>query len=190
MQLFGSTSSPYVRRLRIFMQDIPYEFEQVDIFNSRDRAAIAPQNPSLKIPMLKDGEQLILDSGVIYQYLVSKYDLAHLDWDQRNLLSSIDAVNDSLVQLLILSRSEIDVSADKLYFRIQRERADMVLTHLEAQAKQGAFSQWHYLSMSLFCLLDWIVFRNLHDISAFTHLLELHHQWQQLAICHQTDPRQ
>ncbi len=189
MELFGSTTSPYVRRLRIFMQDVEHDFVLVDIFNSRDRGEIQADNPTLKIPMLKDGKQTVLDSSNIYRYLLEKQNLTALNWDQQNLLSCVDAVNESLVQLLILSRSEIDVSADKLYFRIQRERIDTVFAHLEEQAKQGAFDDWHYLSISLYCLLDWVLFRNLHDISACEALLALHQQWHQLAICHKTDPR-
>lgn len=189
MQLYGSTTSPYVRRLRIFMQDIPHEFVMIDIFNSRDRANIIAKNPSLKIPMLEDDEQIILDSGLIHKYLVSKFTLPTLDWSKQSLLTSIDAVNDSLVQLFILSRSEIDVSADKLYFRIQRERIDAVLTQLESLAFNNEFVHWDYVSISLFCLLDWIIFRSLYDLNPYPELLKLHKQWQQLAICHKTDPR-
>lgn len=189
MQLFGSTTSPYARRLRLFMQDIAHEFVHVDIFNSRDRAGIQRDNPTLKIPMLKDGEQTVLDSGNIYRYLQDKLGAPSLTWDQQNLLTIIDAANESLVQLLILSRSEIDVSSDKMYFRIQRERLDVVFSHIEQKAQQGAFDNWDYLSMSLFCLLDWVMFRQLHDISSFTHLSKLHARWSQLAICHKTDPR-
>jgi glutathione S-transferase len=189
MQLFGSTTSPYVRRLRIFMQDIPYDFQAVDIFNSRDRAEIQHDNPTLKIPMLKDGQQTILDSGVIYHYLLQKFERPLLTWDEQNLLTSIDAANDSLVQLLILGRSEIDTSCDKLYFRIQRERLDLVFAHLNEHANEGAFDEWNYLSISLFCLLDWVQFRELHTISAFETLIKLHAQWSQMAISQETDPR-
>lgn len=189
LTLFGSTTSPYVRRLRILMQDIAHEFVLVDIFNSRDRSEIQAENPTLKIPMLKDGTKVILDSGNIFRYLQKSYDLVGLDWEQQNLLTSIDAANDSLVQMFILSRSEIDTSADKLYFRIQRERLDLVFAHLERQAKQQAFENWNYTSISLFCLLDWVIFRNLYDLSACENLISLHNNWKQLAICHQTDPR-
>lgn len=189
IQLYGSTSSPYVRRLRLFMQDIPHDFVLVDIFNSRDRAEIEAQNPTLKIPMLKDGDQTILDSGNIFRYLQSKQGLQALTWDQQNILSSIDAANESLVQMLILSRSDIDTSADKLYFRIQRERVDAIFSYLEKQANKGTFTTWNYLSISLYCLLDWILFRQLHDISGYSQLNQLHLNWDQLAICHQTNPR-
>jgi len=189
MQLFGSTTSPFVRRLRLFMQDIPHDFVLVDIFNSRDRAEIQGQNPTLKIPMLKDGDQVVLDSGSIFRYLQAKSGAQTLSWDQQNTLTSIDAASESLVQILILSRSEIDTSADKLYFRIQRERLETVFNHLEKQAQEGMFARWNYLSISLYCLLDWVLFRQLYDISDFTQLNKLHDNWSQLAICHQTDPR-
>ncbi|MFT4652788.1 MAG: glutathione S-transferase [Patiriisocius sp.] len=189
MQLFGSTTSPYVRRLRLFMQDFAHEFTLIDVFNSRDRAKILADNPTLKIPMLKDGSQTIFDSGTIYRYLQAKIGAGELTWDKQNILTSIDAANDSLVQMLILGRSEIDTSADKLYFRVQRERLDAVFAHLEQQAKSGAFVQWDYVSMSLFCLVDWTLFRQTYNITRFVTLLSLHEQWRQLAICHQTDPR-
>lgn len=189
LQLFGSTSSPYVRRLRIFMQDIPHDFVLVDIFNSRDRSDIEAQNPTLKIPMLKDGAQTVLDSGNIFRYLQSKQGAQALTWDQQNILTSIDAANESLVQMFILTRSDIDTSADKLYFRIQRERLESIFTHLEKQANLGVFTRWNYVSISLYCLLDWILFRQLYDISAYGQLKQLHLKWDQLAICHQTNPR-
>ncbi|MDT0595496.1 glutathione S-transferase family protein [Glaciecola petra] len=193
MQLYGSITSPYVRRLRIFMHEMPYDFVQLDIFKPEDRALIASVNPTLKIPMLKDvikgKEQIILDSRLIYQYLQKKNQLAELSWDQENVMTSIDAANDSLVQMFILSRSQIDVSEDKLYFTVQRERIDVIFVELNKQAIAGEFEVWHYLSMCLFCLLDWVSFRNLYDFSEHTALVELYDSWQQLAICHQTDPR-
>ncbi len=189
MQLYGSVASPYARRLRMFMQNMAYDFKVVDIFNSRDRASLSECNPTLKIPMLKDEEKVILDSRMIYQYIANKLEIPALSWEQENLLTSIDAVNDSLVQLFILSRSEIDVSADKLYFRIQRERADLVFSHLNEHAQSGAFDEWNYLSISLFCLLDWIDFRQVYDVSQYTNLVSLHAQWAELAVSHETDPR-
>lgn len=189
LQLFGSTTSPYVRRLRIFMQEIPHDFILVDIFNNQDREEIQGQNPTLKVPMLKDGTQVVLDSGAIHRYLVEREGTTALTWDQQNVLTSIDAANDSLVQMFILSRSEIDTSADKLFFRIQRERLSVVFGHLEQLAVDGLFSRWDYLSISLYCLLDWLLFRQLFDVSTFPKLVQLHKEWEQLAICHQTDPR-
>ncbi len=190
LKLFGSTTSPYVRRLRILLQSVEHEFVLLDIFNSRDRAVIQGKNPTLKIPMLMDDGQVVLDSSNIFRYLRDKYALSDLSLVEQNVLTSIDAVNDGLVQMLILSRSEIDISADKLYFRIQRERQETVFSHLETEAKGGRFEAWNYLSISLYCLLDWVEFRNLFDFSDYPSLVKLYEQWQTLPICQATDPRQ
>ena len=154
MKLIGSTTSPFVRRLRLFLDGVDYQFLQVDIFNPSDRASLIKENPTLKIPMLKDGEQVIFDSGLIYRYLVAKLGSQALSWDQQNALVSIDSVNDALVNMFIIERSGIDNSQDKMYFNIQRERAVTVFTYLDKLAEQGMFEEWNYLAICLYCLLD------------------------------------
>lgn len=131
MQLFGSTTSPYVRRIRILLDEQPHEFVPVNIFAPADRVTFAEQNPTLKLPMLKDGKQVIFDSGVIFEYLADKLKLQALTWDQKNLLSAIDSANDSLVQMMILSRSGIDIHQDVMYFNVQRERCEKVFAYLD-----------------------------------------------------------
>ena len=174
MKLIGSTTSPYVRRLLMWMKDFQYDFEKVDIFNSADRAKLVEKNPTLKIPMLEDGDTIVLDSGVIFRYLTQKTSLPSLTWEQENLLTLIDSANDSLVQIFLLSRSDIDTSADKLYFRLQRERFDVIFGELNKAAEQGKFDEWNYASLSLFCLLDWVEFRARYDFSKLPALVAFH----------------
>lgn len=190
MRLYGSYTSPYVRRLRVLMQDIEYDFELVNIFDASDREKLAQVNPSMKIPMLENKGEYIFDSGVIYRYLVEKCGLPVLSWREENLLTSINSINDSLVQLFILAKSDIAQLKDSVFYKMQQQRLDIAFKQLNEEAKQGAFDQWHYPSICLFCLLDWVVFRHLHDLTECQALLSLHKQWSQLGICHQTDPRQ
>jgi glutathione S-transferase len=189
MKLIGSTTSPYVRRLRMWMTDIEHGFEQVDIFNSADRSRLVKTNPTLKVPMLEDGERTIFDSGAIYRYLNKKLNKPELNWEQTNLLTLIDSLNDSLVQIFLLSRSDIDTSADKLYFRLQRERADVIFAELNRAAEKGAFNEWNYATISLFCLLDWVAFRERYDFSSLSSLVTIHQAILEKAEAIQTDPR-
>jgi glutathione S-transferase len=189
MKLIGSTTSPYVRRLRMWMTDIEHGFEQVDIFNSTDRERLVKTNPTLKVPMLEDGERTIFDSGVIYRYVSKKLHKEELSWEQTNLLTLIDSVNDSLVQIFLLSRSDIDTSADKLYFRLQRERTDVIFAELNKAAEKGAFAEWNYATISLFCLLDWVAFRERYDFSSFASLVSCHQTILERPEAKQTDPR-
>ncbi len=189
MKLIGSTTSPYVRRLRMWMSDIEHGFEQVDIFNSADRARLVASNPTLKVPMLEDGKCTIFDSGAIYRYLTKKLSKQELSWQQTNLLTLIDSANDSLVQIFILSRSDIDTSADKLYFRLQRERFDVIFAELNNAVQEGRFEQWNYATISLFCLLDWVSFRERYDYSALSALVDFHNATRNKQEARATDPR-
>lgn len=189
MLLYGSYTSPYVRRLRVLMQDIEHDFELVNIFDANDRDKLAKVNPSMKIPMLEDKGNFIFDSGVIYRYLSETCELPILSWEEENLLTSINSINDSLVQLFILGKSDISDLHDSVFYKMQLERIGIAFKQLNDEAEKGAFSDWRYPAMCLFCLLDWVVFRQLHDVSHCHTLLALHAQWSELDICKLTDPR-
>lgn len=189
MKLYGSTTSPFVRRLRIWLANTSHEFVNLQIFDGPDRDELARRNPAMKIPMLEDGEHIIFDSRVIYRYLTDKLDFPEPNWEQENHLTVIDAVNDSLVQILLLKRSDIDTDADHMYFRIQRERVDTSLAYLDDLVAKGFFSDWHYPSICLFCLIDWIEFRTLHDLTHVPHLLQFHSENADRIEVTATDPR-
>jgi len=189
MKLLGSTTSPFARRLRIFLADEAYEFINLDIFAEKDRDLLTKNNPAQKIPTLIDGEQCIYDSRVIYRYLASKYQQTALTWSQENLLTLIDAANDSLVSMLVLQRSEIDTDKDSLFFNLQRERVEQVFSALDKEVRQGSFNDWNYLTICLFCLLDWAEFRNLAQWQHFSELKVLHQKYSSRAEVKRTDPR-
>ena len=172
MKLYGSQTSPYVRRIRLLLADVPHDFVNMNIFAGSDRDLLAAKNPTLRIPMLEDNEQMIFDSGVIYRYLAAKLNIKPLSWYQENQLSVINAVNDSLVMLLQCTRSGLDTSEDKLFFNLQRERVATSLYVLELQAENGEFANWDYPAMALFCLVDWTLFRELIELDDYPALLK------------------
>ena len=188
MQLFGSITSPYVRRIRLFLADRDYQFINIDIFSEQGRQAFELHNPANKVPFLIDGEQTIIDSRVIYRYLTQKYQQPEPSWAQENLLSLIDAANDSFVSLLLLTRSGIDTAQDSLFFNLQHQRIDKVLTKLELAVNRGDFEQWDYPTICLYCLLDWVNFRQLFDMTIYPALAHFHKQYQSLGIVKETTP--
>jgi glutathione S-transferase len=164
-------------------------YQHLDIFNEQDRATLVANNPARKIPFLVDGEHRICDSNLIHRYLVDKFSLPQLSYWQENQLVQINACNDSFVELLLCSRSGFDTQSDVLFFNLQRERIDAVLTELNTQCTKSAFLDCDYLKISLYCLLDWIEFRSLSDLSQYSELqsfLKAHHS---LAGSEASDPR-
>ena len=178
LKLYGSTTSPYVRRLRIWLANTDHEFINLQIFSEQDRRLLAAKNPTMKIPMLEDVTndvtRVIFDSRIIYRYLTDKFDDPLLSWEQENQLTLIDSANDSLVQMFILSNSDIQPDEDKLYFKLQKERVNAVLVHLNEMVAKQQFASWNYPAVCLYCLVDWIEFRNLHNMQGLTDLLAFH----------------
>jgi glutathione S-transferase len=189
LKLYGSTTSPFVRRLRLWLANVEHEFINMQIFSGPDRELLASMNPTLKIPMIEDDGKVIYDSRVIFRYLSDKFSEQPLSWQQENLLTLIDSANDSLVQSLILKRSEIEQDNSKLIFRLQNERVQTILEHLNRLVEEGEFSNWHYPEICLYCLVDWIEFRELHDLSAMPALLEFQARHNDRIEVTTTNPR-
>lgn len=188
MQLLGSTTSPYVRRTRLLLAETDYEFVNLDIYG-KDRDQLRGTNPALKIPVLIDGEQEVYDSRVIFRYLAAKLEHPQLSWDQENLLTLVDAANDSFVSLLLSQRSGLDINQDLLFFNLQRERVTRTLHELALRVEQGAFKEWSYPEICLYCLVDWVHFRKLSDFSELEALLDFRDRNQERPGVHETDPR-
>jgi glutathione S-transferase len=60
---------------------------------------------------------------------------------------------------------------------------------LNSKVRAGEFIAWNYLSISLFCLVDWILFRELVDLTKYPELLNFRTQNLQQAAVDVTDPR-
>jgi glutathione S-transferase len=193
LKLYGSTTSPYVRRLRIWLANTDHEFINLHIFSEQDRRLLAAKNPTMKIPMLEDVTidvtRVIFDSRIIYRYLTDKFDDPLLSWEQENQLTLIDSANDSLVQMFILSNSDIQPDEDKLFFKLQKERVNAVLVQLNEMVASHQFVSWNYPAVCLYCLVDWIEFRNLHNMQGLTDLLAFHDDNVQRIEVTATDPR-
>ncbi|WP_410482061.1 hypothetical protein [Providencia sp. PROV046] len=59
-----------------------------------------------------------------------------------------------------------------MFFNLQHERIQATLEALEQQIRAGHFGDWDYPGISLFTLIDWILFRDLVDLKPFPVLLQ------------------
>jgi len=181
MQLYGSTTSPYVRRIRLYLAmlveqkiicDDSYQFVNLDIFSDEGRKKLIKDNPTLKVPYLIDDEQSVFDSRVIYRYLAEKFSQSALSWQDENLLTLMDAANDSFVTLFLIKRSKLDNKQDNLFFNLQNERVEIIVRQLNDAVLNGDFEVWNYPTICLFSLLDWANLRELYPFNKYPALLE------------------
>ncbi|WP_176330078.1 glutathione S-transferase family protein [Oceanospirillum sanctuarii] len=189
MKLVGSLPSPYVRRLRLWLEGHHYEFLPLDIYSEAGRAELETYTPAMKVPMLVDEEHSVYDSRIIQRYLNQKLKKEQLSWEDENLMSLIDCLQESFIILLMSHRSGIDTSDDRLILNLQKERIARTMPVLEQATKDGDFSQWQYPAICLFTLLDWIQFRELFDLKDYPALASFHKAQLDKAIVQETDPR-
>jgi glutathione S-transferase len=110
MKLLGSTSSPYVRKVRVVMAEkkLDYEFVTEDVWGAD--TTIAESNPLGKVPCLvMEGAEALFDSRVIVEYLDTLSPVGKLIpavGRERAEIKTWEALADGLMDAAILARLE------------------------------------------------------------------------------------
>lgn len=188
MILYGSTTSPYVRRIRMLLDQTDYDFQIVNIYDDQVRSQFSQLSPIKKLPVLRDGDSIIYDSHVIAQFVIDKQGLPKPDLQTLNLVSVVDAITDALIILFMGQRSGIETDSDKLIFKLQHGRIPSCLDWLAEKAKEGAFNKWSYACVALISLIDWAEFRSLYDFTNWPELTQAAKQYAQQPIVVKTYP--
>lgn len=110
MKLLGSTSSPYVRKVRVVMAEkkLDYTFVPEDVWSAD--TSIAHSNPLGKIPCLvMEGAEALFDSRVIVEYLDTLSPVGKLIpavGRERAEVKTWEALADGVLDASILARLE------------------------------------------------------------------------------------
>ncbi|MCB1782489.1 MAG: glutathione S-transferase [Alphaproteobacteria bacterium] len=181
MLLIGSLSSPFVRMIRALCAelDVDFTFEEMPPFTKMEKSHIArltQANPLMKIPVLIDGEQSVLESRMIAAYVMAKKQGLGASFaapgpvEQENILSVIYGVVDSGILRFIMSGQGMDLESGYLKKSLKRMHAG--LQFLEAQNTLG--QDFGYNEIALICAMEWFEKRGLIDLSSYTRLGEIH----------------
>jgi glutathione S-transferase len=172
MKLYGSLTSPYVRKLRILLRekDIPCEFVQADAWAAD--SPVPRLNPLGKVPVLErnDGSALY-DSPVILEYLDSLKAPALLAsageerWAMLRLQALADGILDATVTRLLESRRPQPQQSPENIKR-QEEKIARALAYADSIPKGEAYLMQNRFSIADLCLgvaLEYVDFRYPHD---------------------------
>lgn len=109
MKLYGSTTSPYVRKVRIVMAEkkLDYQFVLEDVWNS---SAVTAFNPLGKVPtLLLEAGEALYDSRVIVEYLDTLSPVGKLipsSGRERAEVKTWEALADGLLDAAVAARLE------------------------------------------------------------------------------------
>jgi glutathione S-transferase len=110
MKLIGSTTSPYVRKVRIVMAEkkLDYQFVLEDVWSAETQ--IAASNPLGKVPcLIMEGGEALFDSRVIVEYVDTLSPVGKLIPDrgrERAEVKTWEALADGLLDAALLARME------------------------------------------------------------------------------------
>lgn len=159
--LIGSKTSPFVRRIRILMENIPYEFKELNIFETEDSITLNKVNPVNQVPVLLDGEDPIWDSRQIFNYINMRFKLHNMHWKDENTLTAIEGAMNSAVSLLLMKRSNMNTDEPYMFINRQKERIESVLNYMKPYLENEGLKEWNFITITLYCFLDWAQFRKL-----------------------------
>ncbi|RUO23097.1 glutathione S-transferase [Aliidiomarina iranensis] len=166
MQLFGSFTSPFVRHLRIVLADSGLDYE----FIETDYAQSAAQSPAQRVPFLQDDQIQLTDSTSILKHLREKAGQSFFaDTANLELYCLANTCLDTAINLFLLEREGLN-SDSNAYLQRQAARIQSTLKALEARIWPSDM-QWYDGQIRLACFIDWAIYRNRLDFSAYPKLL-------------------
>lgn len=159
--LIGSQTSPFVRRIRMLMENIPFDLKELNIYETDDGLVLNKINPINQIPVLVKGDFKIWDSRQIFIYLNQTYKIQNMDWESENTLTAIEGAMNSGITLFQLKRSGLNIDEQYLIVTRQKDRIESILDYLKPYIENEAMKVWNFQTMSLYAFLDWATFRNI-----------------------------
>jgi glutathione S-transferase len=158
MKLIGSKPSPFTRRLRILLEDTNYELKFVDVFSPEGKELVYSLSPTGRVPLLVMDDNVLWDSLLIARTLLAQNG-EHLDVGVEKELLLINEANDAGVILYQIKKFGVDQDWSSAFAQLQLTRMEAILDYFNAQ---GASLQWNLTGQWLYCLLDWLSFREIY----------------------------
>ncbi len=172
MKLIGSTTSPYVRKVRVVMAEkkLDYQFVEEDVWSAD--TTIMQSNPLGKVPCLvMEGGEALFDSRVIVEYLDTLSPVGKLIpavGRERAEVKTWEALADGVLDALVLARLESNWPGRKKEQRSQAwidRQIDKTHASLKAMSQglgDKPFCAGIYLSLAdiaVGCALGYLDFR-------------------------------
>jgi glutathione S-transferase len=196
MQLYGSSTSPYVRRVRVFAADLGLPLVLTDVATEAGQVALRRVTPLWKVPtvVFPDGT-VQWDSHAILAAMVRRHGWGSFRPDgdparEANLAAAIDGALDSAINVLYLEREGVDVAAVP-YLAKQRARVDAAMAWVEGQLRDdGSFVDGGpgFAELALYTTLGWMTFRGTWPVADHPALVAFEARWDALPGWRATAP--
>ena len=198
LTLYGTTTSPYTRKVRILARASALDVTFVDTRTDAGAGALARVAPLGKVPVLAvtGRSPLVLpDSGLIAAWLWAERAASlraagfaspegDAAWPELALVVVVEGALDAAINRFYLLK---DALPDQGYVTRQRDRVATTLAWLDARVP--AFARpVSPAALSLGCALDWMVLRAVVELPRFPRLAAFRDGWAASGVGAGTEP--
>lgn len=185
LRLYGTVTSPYVRRVRIVAHELGLACELVDTFGDEGQAAMRALNPLWKVPTAELDGQPIFDSRVINHALLRRHGPGPLapvpaeDLATDNLMTAIDGALDALINAFYLGKDGVSPESAS-YVGKQQQRAAAAMQWIADRVDDGWLTpakQFGLAEIALCTCAEWMQFRKTYPVeqhASIARLVERH----------------
>lgn len=179
LKLFGSFTSPYVRRVRIVALELGVEMDWVDTTTAAGQASLRQFNPLWKVPAATVEGEPCFESSQINNQLLDRFGpgplapRSTLDGPARNAMAVVDGALDALINAFYLSKDGV-IANETSYLQKQYDRAASALNWLEQRVRGPwltSTEQFGLPEIALLTALDWIRFRDAYPVARHPQLV-------------------
>jgi glutathione S-transferase len=197
MQLYGTVTSPYVRRVRIVAALLGVDITRIDTATPEGLAALAAVSPIGKVPTAILDGQIVFDSRVIIAALIARHGPGPLRItpperriDGENLVNAIDEALGAGIRCFYMQRDGVALDGIP-YMKKERARIDTILGWLEARLVDGGLGLGDGLGLeeiAVVSALGWMGFRGVVDLTPYPGLRGLLACWDEHPVVAATRP--
>ncbi|MBP9707183.1 MAG: glutathione S-transferase family protein [Oligoflexales bacterium] len=184
--LYGSTTSPFVRRIRLVLGTIPYTFKTVNLHDPANRSDFEKITPICKIPLLLHDNVKIFDSRIIYEYLNSLHWKHRISFNEQNKITLVNELNDTFVSIFYLVRNQLVPLQPNAYILNLKRRIDEIFRFIEDTFELENLDSFAHIS--LFCLIDWTIFRAQYQYDKLPKIAKFYDTWRNSPVTASTRP--
>ena len=159
MKLYGTTTSPFTRRVAIVAAELGEPLEWVDTASDAGQAVLRELTPIRKVPVAIVDGRTVFDSRVIVDWLTATRGWGGIapprdPWRECNQLNAIDG---------------------NVFARRQLDRTDAIFDWLATELTAERFG---LAELSVICALDWMEFRKTYPTERAAALAPVRAAWR------------